>query len=52
MSSAKSSSASVSVQPLPGALGAEIRGVDFLQPLTASVHKQIEEAWTKHLVRR
>ena len=52
MSSTINSTAQVSVQPLPGALGAEIRGVDFSQPLTASVHKQIEEAWTKHLVLR
>lgn len=52
MSSTINSTVQVSVQPLPGALGAEIRGVDFSQPLTDAVHKQIEEAWTKHLVLR
>jgi taurine dioxygenase len=43
---------SVSVQPLPGALGAEIHGVDFSSPLTTAALEQIQDAWTKYLVLR
>lgn len=52
MSSITNSSAPLSVHPMSGALGAEIRGVNFSQSLTAAALKQIEEAWTKHLVLR
>ncbi len=52
MSSTIDSYVPVSVQPLASALGAEIRGIDFSRPLTDAVRKQIEEAWTKHLVLR
>ena len=52
MSSIIDSSRSLSVRPLNGSLGAEIRGVDFSRPLTATALKQIQEAWTNHLVLR
>jgi taurine dioxygenase len=52
MSSIIDSYPALTVRPLDGSLGAEIRGVDFSRPLTATALKQIQDAWTNHLVLR
>ena len=40
----------LSVRPLPGALGAEIRGVDLAAPLAPATVQAIRETWLKYLV--
>jgi taurine dioxygenase len=40
----------IEVQPVAGALGAEIRGVDIAQPLAAEVVTEIRRAYLDHLV--
>ncbi|AWB34537.1 TauD/TfdA dioxygenase family protein [Orrella marina] len=52
MNASSTDTRSISVTPLGEALGAEISGVDFKQPLTESVLAEINEAWAKHLVLR
>jgi len=38
------------VRPLAGAIGAEIRGVDFSKDLPDEVMKEVRQAWLDHLV--
>ena len=40
----------ISVQPISGALGAEINGVDLSQDLSDDVIAEIRQAWLEHLV--
>ncbi len=40
----------IEVQPIAGALGAEIRGVELAQPLAAEVVAEIRQAFLDHLV--
>jgi taurine dioxygenase len=40
----------IQVQPIAGALGAEVRGVDVSRPLAAQVVAEIRQAWLDHLV--
>src|ERR1051326_135391 len=40
------------IVPLSPALGAEIRGVDALRPVSEEAFRQIEKAWHEHLVSR
>lgn len=40
----------LTVRPLPGALGAEIRGVDLSAPLAPATVQAIRETWLKYLV--
>lgn len=40
----------LSVRPLPGALGAEIRGVDLSAPLAPATVQAIRETWLEYLV--
>ena len=40
----------IAVDPIAGALGAEIRGVDIGQALTPAVVAEIRQAWLDHLV--
>src|SRR5260221_11208280 len=39
----------IQVQPIAGALGAEVRGVDVSRPLAAQVVAEIRQAWLDHL---
>jgi len=41
---------SIRVEPIAGALGAEVTGVDLARPLDEPTRKAIDEAWLKHLV--
>ena len=52
MSSIIDSDLSLTVRPLGKSLGAEVQGIDFSKPLSVAARKQIEEAWTQHLVLR
>jgi taurine dioxygenase len=38
------------IRPIAGALGAEVRGVDLREPLSAEQAAAIRQAWLKHLV--
>jgi taurine dioxygenase len=38
------------VEPLSGAIGAEVHGLDLAQPLDDATRKELEEAWLAHLV--
>ncbi|MEQ9123894.1 MAG: TauD/TfdA family dioxygenase, partial [Alphaproteobacteria bacterium] len=38
------------VRPLAGAIGAEIRGVDFSKSLPDEVMQEVRQAWLDHLV--
>jgi taurine dioxygenase len=40
----------LTVMPLSGACGAEIRGVDLTRPLSQETVQAIKDAWAKHLV--
>jgi taurine dioxygenase len=40
----------ITVTPIAGAIGAEIGGVDFAQPLDDAVIAEIRQAWLQHLV--
>lgn len=40
----------LSIRPLPGALGAEIRGVDLSAPLAPATVQAIRETWLEYLV--
>ena len=40
----------IAVVPLSNAIGAEIRGVDLREPLTADAARTIEQAWYDHVV--
>ena len=48
--SAKNSLDGFQAVPTGGALGAEIRGVDFTQPLPGETAQAMRDAWTEHLV--
>lgn len=41
---------SLRVEPLAGALGAEVHGVDLARPLDAATRDALHEAWMQHLV--
>ena len=41
---------SISIQPLAGAIGAEIAGVDLAQELDDATIAAIRQAWLEHLV--
>jgi taurine dioxygenase len=40
----------IRVEPIAGALGAEVQGIDLRQPLDAATEKEVHDAWMKHLV--
>lgn len=40
----------IEVRPVSGALGAEIGGVDFSQPMSDEVVAEVRQAWLDHLV--
>lgn len=40
----------IQIEPIAGALGAEVSGVDLSRPLDAATRKAIDEAWLEHLV--
>jgi taurine dioxygenase len=44
------STATIEVIPSGGPLGAEVRGVDLSQPMTARLFADIERAWHEHVV--
>jgi taurine dioxygenase len=44
------STATIEVIPSGGPLGAEMRGVDLSQPMTAQLFAEIERAWHEHIV--
>lgn len=52
MSQAIATHSKLKVIPQPGALGADVEGVDFTAPLSESDLEVIEQAWAKHLVLR
>ncbi|MEM9683586.1 MAG: TauD/TfdA family dioxygenase, partial [Pseudomonadota bacterium] len=40
----------ITVEPLSGALGAEISGVDIAAPIDQATFDEIRKAWNNHLV--
>jgi alpha-ketoglutarate-dependent taurine dioxygenase len=40
----------LTVRPLGGALGAEVRGIDARQPMSRDVFQELHDAWMQHLV--
>ncbi len=41
---------SLRIEPLAGALGAEVLGIDLREPLSPALRKELEEAWLTHSV--
>lgn len=50
MTAAASALPSLRIEPLAGALGAEVHGVDLSQPLDAATREALHAAWMRHLV--
>jgi len=50
MSAAASASATLQVEPIAGALGAEVHGVDLAQPLAPATKEALHQAWMEHQV--
>ncbi|MGH0029882.1 MAG: TauD/TfdA dioxygenase family protein [Myxococcota bacterium] len=44
------SEAALSIQPVAGALGAEVSGIDLSQPLSPTRQKELHDAWMQHQV--